>query len=131
MSDMIHVVGPIAAAGAMPYLLTLASKARAFTAEDNKQTRLWQGQLEGWRRRAFWAHQNSFEVFPLFAAFTILAYLAQPESVIAMATAWVFVALRLGYAACYLADLGAARSAVWFLAMFANVVLLLVALRVI
>ena len=127
---MIHLVASIAAVGAMPYLLTLASKSKGFGPEQNKQTRIWQSQLSGWRQRAFWAHQNAFESFPLFAVMAILAHLAQPSSVIAVGALWAFVALRVGHAACYLADLGRARSMVFFASLGVVIVLMLVALRV-
>lgn len=111
---MTHVVLPVLLAAAMPYLLTLAAKAGRFSARDNHQTRVWQSQLTGWRQRAHWAHQNSFEAFPPFAAAAILAHLGAPGSATAAGAAWGFVAARVAYSACYIADLAALRSLVWF-----------------
>ncbi len=112
----------------MPYALTLTAKAGAFTARDNHQARVWQSQLTGWRQRAHWAHQNAFEAFPIFAAAVIVAHLAAPGSTTAAAAAWGFVVARVAYSACYLADLAALRSIVWFasigcvLALFATAI---------
>ncbi len=128
---MKHVVLPILVVGVLPFLLTLASKAKGFTPADNQQTRVWQSQLTGWRQRAFWAHQNGFEAFPLFAALVVCAYLGQPASHVAALAAWSYVGLRLLYSACYLADIGRVRSFVWLSSHAAQVVLVLVALSVV
>jgi uncharacterized MAPEG superfamily protein len=116
-SQMCNVVIPIMISGAMPYLLTLAAKAGAFTSTDNHQTRLWQSQLSGWRQRAYWAHLNSFEAFPLFAAAVIVAHLGSPGSFIAASAAWGFVAVRVIYSICFITDKAALRSFVWFVGM--------------
>src|SRR4051812_12206608 len=110
---MKHVVLAILVVGIMPYVLTGASKSKGFTARENQVTRLWQSELTGWRRRAYWAHQNAFEAIPIFAALAILALLANPESVVIPYAVWAFVALRIGYAVSYLADAGRVRSTFW------------------
>lgn len=125
---MTHVALCIALVGVMPFLLTLLSKSRGFTAEDNKRTREWQSKLTGWRQRAYWAHQNAFEAIPLFAALAILALMRKPDSSVLIAACWSFVALRVAHGACYIADAGNMRSVVWFCSLGANVALLLVSL---
>jgi uncharacterized MAPEG superfamily protein len=131
VAAMTDVVLPIALVGTMPFLLTALSKSKGFGTKENERTRAWQGELTGWRQRAYWAHQNSFEAFPLFAAFAILAHVEAPESKTTLYAAWGFVALRVAYAACYLANAGRLRSLVWTTSMGVIVVLILVALRVI
>jgi len=111
---MIHVAVPLLLAGAMPFVLTAVAKVGAFTPKDNHETRNWQAHLTGWRQRAHWAHQNSFEAFPLFAASLLAAQAAAPASPVLPAAAWGFVAARVAYAACYIADVAALRSLVWF-----------------
>ncbi|MFO0608654.1 MAG: MAPEG family protein [Polyangiales bacterium] len=111
---MIHVAVPLLVAGAMPFILTAVAKVGAFTPKDNHETRNWQAHLTGWRQRAHWAHQNSFEAFPLFAASLLAAQAAAPASHVIPAAAWGFVAARVAYAGCYLADVAALRSLVWF-----------------
>ena len=128
---MLHVILPIAFAGAMPYTLTFLSKSRNFGFKENHHVRVWQAELTGWQQRAYWAHQNSFEAFPLFAIMTILAHMSQPESLVAAYAAWAFVALRIGYAEAYLTDRATLRSVVWTCAMMAVVTELLVALRIV
>lgn len=111
---MLHVTLPLMIAGSMPFLLTLISKAGAFSKEDNRQTRLWQSQLTGWRQRAYWAHQNAFEAFPLFAAAVLAHHMAAPHNELGPIAAWAYIATRVAYAACYIADVAALRSLVWF-----------------
>lgn len=111
---MIHVAVPLLVAGSMPFLLTAVAKVGAFTPKDNHETRNWQAHLTGWRQRAHWAHQNAFEAFPLFAASLLAAQAAVPASPVIPAAAWGFVAARVAYAACYIADVAALRSLVWF-----------------
>jgi uncharacterized MAPEG superfamily protein len=90
---MFHVTVPLMIAAAMPSIFTAIAKVGAFTPRDNRETRNWQAQLTGWRQRAHWAHLNSFEAFPPFAA------------------------ARVAYGACYIADVAALRSLVWFAGM--------------
>jgi uncharacterized MAPEG superfamily protein len=113
-----------------PYVLTLLTKAKGFTPQDNKATRAWQAGLTGWRQRAYWAHQNGFEALPLFFALVITAHLAQPGSSVAALAAWAFVATRIVYSACFLADLGGARTLAWMCSHGAQIALILVALSV-
>ncbi len=125
---MIHIVLPIMIAGTIPFALTLATKVRVFGRRENHQTRVWQSQLTGWRQRAYWAHQNAFETFPLFAAAAILAFLAAPTSAVGTALAWAYPALRVAYSLCYVYDLARLRSLVWFAALGCIVGLFAVAL---
>lgn len=128
---MTQLVLCIAIIGVMPYVLTGMSKSRGFGVKDNERTREWQSQLTGWRKRAYWAHQNAFEALPFFAALAILAYLRTPQSQVALAACWAFVALRVAYSACYLADAGRLRTTMWMGTQVAQVALLLVGLGVV
>lgn len=111
---MFHLVVPLFIAGAMPFVLTGIAKSRGFSRRQNHETRAWQATLTGWQQRAHWAHQNSFEAFPLFAAALLTAHLAHPGGALLAPLAWGFVAARIAYAGCYLADLATLRSVVWF-----------------
>ena len=128
LRPMIHVTLPVMLAAIMPNLLTLIAKTGVFTARDNHETRAWQSTLTGWRQRAHWAHLNSYEAFPPFAAGAILAYLAAPHSTTIPLAAWGFVACRVAYAACYITDRARLRSVVWFLGVICVVALFVVAL---
>ncbi len=100
-------------AGLMPYLWTAVSKA-AGPRYDNADVRGWQARLTGLPQRAFAAHLNSFEAFPLFAAAVLAALLtgADPQRVMQLAIA--FVVLRLLYGLIYLMNVAWLRSLVWF-----------------
>jgi uncharacterized MAPEG superfamily protein len=98
-------------AGLLPYIAVGVAKAGARF--DNNNPRDWLAKQEGYRRRANAAQANSFEAFPLFAAAVIVAYLlhAQQERVDMLAMG--FVAARVAYLACYLADWAVLRSVAW------------------
>ncbi len=84
---------------------------------DNHDPRAWLAQQGGHRARAHAAQQNSFEAFPLFAVGVALAWHggADPESLALWS--WLYVALRVAYIGCYLADLANWRSIVWVLGL--------------
>lgn len=128
MPPLLHVVLPIAIAAAIPFLSTLIAKAGAFSADDNKETRQWQSQLTGWRQRAYWAHLNALETFPMFAVAVVLAHLGAPRSDVAPIAAYAYPVLRVLYLLAFLADQGTLRSTIWFLSMGSVVALFGVAL---
>ena len=115
----------ILAAALLPYLSILIAKAGA-RGFDNHQPRTWYQSFEGYRQRAIWAQQNSFEIFPLFAAAILLAHLAGAEQARVDGLAIAFVASRLAYIACYLADLALVRSLVWTFGLLCCVMLFVV-----
>jgi len=80
---------------------------------NNKSPRAWAQNLDGYRQRAMWASQNSFEIFPFFASGVIIAVIAGVDSATVNNLAIAFVATRIAYAICYLADLHLWRSIVW------------------
>jgi uncharacterized MAPEG superfamily protein len=99
-------------AALLPFVFTAIAKF-AGPGFNNRRPRDFQAQLTGMRARAHWAHLNSFEAFPPFAAAVIIAHqLAAPQgSVDALAVA--FIVARLAYGALYIADLQLMRSIVW------------------
>lgn len=90
---------------------------------DNGKPREWAGSLQGWRKRAFAAHQNGFEVFPLFAAAALVASTRGHDGATADMLAALFILCRLSYVACYLADKPTLRSTVWSAGFFVTVAL--------
>lgn len=127
MPRLIHVVLPIAFASALPFLSTLIAKAGAFSQKDNHETRNWQAQLSGWRQRAYWAHLNALETFPMFAVAVVLAHVGAPGSQVAMIAAYGYCVLRVLYLGAFLADKAELRSTIWFAAHGAVLVLFWVA----
>lgn len=102
----------VLAAGLLPYAATLTAKLGARF--DNRLPREWLHRQTGYRARANAAQLNGFEAFPLFAAAVLIAHqLAAPQPRID-ALALAFVAARIVYFACYLADLHWLRSVAWF-----------------
>ena len=98
-------------AGLLPYIaVTLAKAQPGF---NNRAPRPWLEKQTGWRCRAYWAHLNGFEAFPLFAAAVVIAHLAHAPQQRIDVLAGSFVALRVVYIALYLADMAGARSVIW------------------
>ena len=114
---MHHVVWPIFVAAILPFVFTGVAKLGAFGRADNHQTRAWQATLTGYRQRAHWAHQNSFEALPIFAAAAILAGAHAPHDPALPYVCWGFIAARVGYGYLYITDRATARSVVWSLGM--------------
>ncbi len=112
-------------AALLPFAFTGAAKigARGF---NNRRVRDFQQSLSGWRQRAHWAHQNTFEAFPPFAAAVIIAHLAGAEQTHIDALAISFILLRLAYGGLYIADQATLRSLVWFGALICVVALFVV-----
>lgn len=102
-------------AGLLPYLLVLYAKATpAFLKGDyNKNPREYAAAIKGPRQRAYWAHQNGFEVFPAFAAAVIIATLAGVAQDHIDQLAVAFVASRVLHALLYITDQDKLRTVVF------------------
>ncbi len=125
----IHLVFPIMAAALLPHVCTVIAKVGAFGPKQNHRTRDWQAEQKGWRKRATWAMQNSFEVFPMFAVGVLLAALLNPGSSLLLPLAWAFIGTRVLYIALYVGDRPQARSLTFFLGAGCVLALYIEALR--
>jgi uncharacterized MAPEG superfamily protein len=115
----------VLAAGLLPYIATLIAKSRR--GFDNANPRSWLQNQEGFRQRANAAQLNSFEAFPLFAAAVIIGtYRQAPQGALDLLAAG-FVTARLLYIICYVGNLAALRSVVWFAGLFCCVGLFIAA----
>ena len=105
----------VLAAGLMPIFVT--GLAKAGTSYDNSRPRETSEALTGWRKRAYSAHLNCYEAFPLFAAAVLVAHqFGKVGSTIdTLALAWI--AARLVYVFCYVTDRPSIRSLVWTVAL--------------
>jgi uncharacterized MAPEG superfamily protein len=112
-------------AGLLPFAFTLVAKA-AGSRYDNRDPRSWQSRLSGLPARAHAAHLNSFEALPLFAAAVIIAVQAGADGDRINALAMAFIALRVGYGVCYIADWSNLRSLLWLAALGCCVALFLI-----
>lgn len=93
----------------------------------NRQPRAFQAELTGFRARAHWAHLNSIEAFPPFAAAVLVAqWVHAPQGRIDL-IAVLFIVLRLIYGAFYLSDRPLLRSLTWFLGLVCMISLFVVA----
>jgi uncharacterized MAPEG superfamily protein len=101
----------VLAAGVMPVFA--AGIAKWGPGLDNNHPRDWAQSLEGYRRRAYAAHQNGFEAFPFFAAAVLAAKWADAPQGPVDVMALIFVVARLIYVGAYIADTAALRSIVW------------------
>jgi uncharacterized MAPEG superfamily protein len=107
----------IAAALLTPYLFTTIAKAsgRGYGPVQNLNPRDWLASLDGFRKRAHFAQQNSFEVVPAFSAAVLVAQqVAHAPQASIDGLAMAFVASRLVYGICYMANWGTLRTIVWF-----------------
>lgn len=101
-------------AGFLPYFGTLTAKVGG-DSFDNRNPRDWLNAQSGFRKRANAAQHNSFEAFPFFAAAVIIAFLVHAPQQRVDILAIIFIAARVVYLVCYLADWHWARSLVWML----------------
>lgn len=110
----------VLASALMPYIWTGAAKFGKPEAAhtnppryDNHAPRAYLDKLGGRKLRAHWAQLNSFEAFPAFAAGVVIAHMAGGDEQVIDALALLFVAFRLAYGYCYIADKPSARSLTW------------------
>ncbi|NJL08881.1 MAG: hypothetical protein HC900_12010 [Methylacidiphilales bacterium] len=96
--------------GVLPVVTVGIAKARGV---DNHAPRDWAQSIDGYRKRAYAAHLNHYEAFPLFAAAVLVAATQGAPMATVNALAVAVVAARLIYTACYVADLATLRSLVW------------------
>ncbi len=116
----------VLAAGLLPYLATTIAKAGG-ERYNNRDPRAWLEKQAGFRRRADNAQRNGFEAFPFFAAAVIVAHLLHAPAERVDALALIFVAARLAYTVCYVADWHWARSIAWLIGWVATVVIFVTA----
>ena len=98
--------------GLFPYVATGIAK-KGFDGYDNGMPRQWLAKQTGFRARANAAQANLFESLPLFFAAVIIASIANaPQNRIDL-LALGFVAARIAFLICYVANWPTTRSIVW------------------
>ena len=98
--------------GLFPYVATGIAK-KGFEGYDNGMPRQWLAKQTGFRARANAAQANLFESLPFFFAAVIIASIANaPQNRIDL-LAIGFVAARIAYLVCYVANWSSIRSIVW------------------
>lgn len=109
----------------LPFVWTICAK--GCKGYDNRTPRAYLAKLEGWRGRAFAAHQNAFEALVLFTAALAVAWHNGANAVRVDQLATAFVVLRVLHGLVYVANWAALRSLVWLGGMICVVWLFLVA----
>ncbi len=102
----------LAVAAVLPILCAGIAK-WGFRDFDNRRPREWLARQDGWRARAAAAQQNSWEAFAIFAAAVLTAHVAGGPQPRIDTIALAFIACRLVYIWCYVADFASLRSLVW------------------
>ena len=98
--------------GLFPYVATGIAK-KGFENYDNSMPRQWLANQTGFRARANAAQANLFESLPLFFAAVIIASINHAPQAKLDLLALGFVAARIAYVVCYVANWPTARSIVW------------------
>ncbi len=106
-----------------PRMVVARAMAKQPEGYDNADPRAQQARLAGLGKRALAAHHNGFEAFAPFAAGVLAARQAGASDAVLVPACLVFVAARIAYVACYLADQAALRSLVWFVGFCATIAL--------
>jgi uncharacterized MAPEG superfamily protein len=114
-------------AAMLPFVCAYIAKAPGFGKPrkqggfDNADPRAWLAKQVDWQARANAAQANSFEALPFFIGAVIIAHqLGAPQGRLDI-LALLFVTLRVIYIAMYVAGLPTTRSAIWALALLANI----------
>lgn len=69
--------------------------------------------LPPYAQRATWAHQNSLEIFMIFAAAALMVYVSGTASDWTNLLVIAFLGLRFGYSISYITDIPILRSLCW------------------
>ncbi|MGX1096711.1 MAPEG family protein [Amorphus sp. MBR-141] len=93
--------------------LLAAYPAKADPDLDNRDPRARHAVQTGFRRRAYAAHQNSWEALLVFAIAVIAAEMNGGPQAAVNALAIVFIVVRIAYIAAYLKGVGFIRSGLW------------------
>lgn len=98
--------------GLFPYVAAGIAK-KGFEGYDNGMPRQWLAKQTGFRARANAAQANLFESLPFFFAAVIIASIAHAPQNRIDVLALGFVAARIAYLICYVANWPTTRSIVW------------------
>ena len=98
--------------GLFPYVAAGIAK-KGFENYDNSMPRQWLAKQTGFRARANAAQANLFESLPLFFAAVIIASINNAPQTRIDLLALGFVAARIAFLICYLADWPTIRTIVW------------------
>jgi len=102
-------------AGVLTYVAAVIAKSdRQY---DNAEPRAWMEKQQGFKRRAYYAHQNSLEAFPFFAVAVLMAHQLHASQGTIDSLAIAFIVVRCIYIAAYVSNKATLRSLVWAMGM--------------
>ena len=115
----------------MPIVCAGISKAgnRGGNRYDNRSPRTWLAQQEGYRARAWAAQQNSWEALAVYVAALVAASLGSVAPAVIGELALIFIAARIAYLGCYLANLATLRSLFWLIGFGSCICLIVLGAR--
>lgn len=132
MSGIDGIIYLILIACLLPYVFTIIVKVSGgFSAADNQNPRDFLAKTTGLSARANAVQQNSFESLPLFIAAVLMAEYMVVSQHLIMMLGIAYIILRIIYGICYLANISALRSIIWFLSMACPIILLLLIIRIV
>lgn len=118
-------------ASLMPLLLAWLTKVMGgFHLADNTHPRDFMQRTTGMAARANAAQQNSYETLAVFLAAVIVAMLFFVPQPVVNGLAWLYVVIRVLYAAAYILNLATLRSILWILSMACCVMLFYLAIHI-
>ncbi len=97
----------------VPRAVVIAYILRSDESYDNRHPRQQQARLTGLGARAQAAHENSFEMFTVYAPSVIIAHLLQADTYWLSILSMLFFYGRLAYILSYLANWHIVRSIIW------------------
>lgn len=97
----------------VPRAVVIAYILRSDESYDNRHPRQQQARLTGLGARAQAAHENSFEMFTIYAPSVIIAHLLQADTYWLSILSMLFFYGRLAYILAYLANWHLVRTAIW------------------
>ena len=95
---------------------------------DLRQPRTMIDHVAPYARRATWAHENSFEVFPIFAAAALMAYVTGLDGSAATTAAVVHPVARFLFQVFYIADRPGLRGAMYLTGQLCSATLIVMSL---
>lgn len=132
MSGIDGIIYLILIACLLPYVFTIIAKVSGgFSAADNQNPRDFLAKTTGLSARANAVQQNSFESLPLFIAAVLMAEYMVVSQHLIMMLGIAYIILHIIYGICYLANISALRSIIWFLSMACPIILLLLIIRIV
>jgi uncharacterized MAPEG superfamily protein len=115
--SQILLYGIAIAAGLIYFPYIFVAFGRVSIGYDMNSPRAMFDRLPDYAKRATWAHQNSFEVFALFAAAALTAYVSNAASDKTSLYVLAFLAARFLFSLFYILDLPWLRSPMWGVSM--------------